>query len=147
MFRLVKFSALGMACIFALAGCSGSSKSASIPLRGDIEIWSPYFEETSSGHCASTDGRWERNAPLALVGPDDSVIASTDLDYGTLETTSISADDVTNFPDGKICQFKFEFSNVPKVSTYRLKNNDGHISPVVHDGGYIGEVIGADFKR
>ena len=132
----------------SLVGCSKGSANSLSSKSGRQEIWLPYFEKTGSGHCASTDGNWEYNATIALVGPDDSVLSSTTLDYGHLGTTFIDKSRLNSMPDGKVCLFDFEFPDVPVAETYRLKTKDGRISTVVFQkDDFLSQVIGADFKR
>ncbi len=149
--------------LLGLTACGSSTESNSSgskvepgTLLWSMELWGDNFTATSSGHCTESDSRanYQHEAPIYLVGPDDSVISSATLDSGVLQKSAIEEAKVTNFPSGNICYFAVTFKNVPVVDTYRVKTGDHRISAVTHaladvksSNWKIGEVIGADFKE
>ena len=76
------------------------------------------------------------------------MLSSTNLDFGYLGETNINESDLNSMPDGKVCLFDFEFTDVPVAETYRIKTKDGEISTVVFQkDDFLGQVNGADWKR
>lgn len=153
----MKSVAITLSALLLLTGCSSSTTAEEeFGLLGGIQLWGENFQRIDEDDCKGTLGNnFEENAPLVLVGPDDSEISATSLATGYLAQTDIDRSEVTNYGDGEICYFRFLFSfeTYPTVATYRLKFRDGTFSSVSWpgdvnlNGGDIGMVIGAEYKN
>lgn len=142
-----------IAALAILTSCGNSTVAQPDSITFTIELWGSNFEKTDTGNCRDTEDNYRNNNSLTLVGPDDSEISTATLSFGELRETTVSPEDVTNFPDGKICYFEVVFPNIPDVATYRIKTRDGEISGVSYSrqeiidrGWQMGLLRGAEFK-
>jgi hypothetical protein len=149
--RILVFPAI--AALSILTSCGNSTVAQPDSIKFTMELWGSNFEKTDSGNCRDTEDNYRNNNSITLIGPDDSEISTATLGFGELRETTVSPEDVTNFPDGKICYFEVDFPNVPDVATYRIKTRDGVISGVSYSrqeiidrGWEMGLLRGAEFK-
>jgi hypothetical protein len=127
---------------FLLAGCGNSTSNFPHQVTYSLEIWEPYFEKTSDGHCKAANDNYAYNANASLVGPDGAEISSSTFSFGVLFPSDVSKDNISNYPKDDICLFQVIFPDVPDVATYRIKTRDGEIDAVSHPKS---NVIGKGF--
>ena len=97
-------------------------------VRVEYDVRSNLWSNLPDGTCEHRDSGVEWGKTVTLAGPDGSLLGSASVSNGTV--VDVGPNYWVEDYDGKVCQFKFTFLNIPEVATYQFSSN-GNSFPVI----------------
>lgn len=91
------------------------------------EAWDNKWSSLPDGKCEHRDYDVREGQSVRLIGPDGTELSAVLISDGDGVVTDSRTDDT----DGQVCQFVFEFPDVPEVATYTFETQTDSDFPAV----------------